>query len=320
MNKSCETCRFNVEREFDMKRCKACSRTDRAYYEPFVEQAQQTAAPTAADLMEKFIEEGLYGQMKAAEDRKKELKSWLRMKLEHSDQKRHEFKEYDRVAKFVAKNVYEWDYEGLNDCLDSYGLLPLVANLDTSQIKNEPDALERVKPFALPTTFYLKPTLNKLGKELVGREKAELTHSEGESIERVLAELVQTERRLEHIQMAYEQEKAKMLRCPQLNKNRKLSHKYGSISLVANATKYDMQKLYLAEGADFLIRYTKPDGVKLNYFIERGLFPKEELEKFRTIVDIKLDFVVMSLSDEQRLIRQYQERKIRTFLKHQQIS
>jgi DNA-binding Lrp family transcriptional regulator len=311
MNKSCETCRFNVEREFDMKRCKACSRTDRAYYEPYVEQAQQTAAPTAADLMEKFIEEGLYGQMKAAEDRKKNLKSWLRMKLEHSEQKRHEFKEFNRVAKFVSKNIYEWDYEGLNDCLDSYGLLPLVASLDNTKIKNEPDVLERVAPFVLPTTYYIKPTLNKVGREFIARAQAELSPSEGESIERVLADLVQTERRLAHIQMAYEQEKAKMLRCPKLNENRKLSHKYGSISLVANAPKYDMQKLYLAEGADFLIKYTKPDMEKLNSFIERKLFPKEELEKFRTIVDIKLDFVVMSLSDEKRLMQQFQERKIR---------
>lgn len=314
--RSCETCRFNIERDFDMKRCKACSRTDRAYYEPYVEQVQQTAA----DLMEKFIEEGLYGQMKAAEEKEKKLKAWLRMKLESSDEKRYEFVEYDRVAKFVAKKIYEWDYEGLNDCLNSYGLLPLVAKLDTSKLKNDPDVLERVKPFTLPKTYYIKPTLNKVGKELVGKVKTELTLSEGESIERVLADLVQTERRLEHIQMAYEQEKSKMLRCSKLHEKRKLSHKYGSISLVANAPEYDMQQLYLVEGADFLIRYSKPNMDKLNSFIARGLFPKTEFEKFRTIVDIQLNFVVMSLSEERRLMQQFQDRKIRMMLQREKIS
>jgi hypothetical protein len=299
--KSCETCSFNVEREFNIKRCKACSRTERAYYEPYEE-----IQPNAAVLMERFIEAGLYGQMKAAEERGKQLKTWIRTQLETSDEKRHEFQEFDRVAKFVAKNIYEWDYEGLNECLDAYGLLPLVASIDQAKMKEEPSLLERVAPFALPPTFYVKPTLNKAGKEWVAAEKTGF-----------LALLVQAERRWKHIQMAYEQEKRNMLRCPELRERRKLTHRFGNISLVANATEYDMPQLYVAEGADFLIRHTKPNMAKLNSFIERRLFPKAELDLYRRIIDIRLDFVVMSLSEEQRLTQQFRERKVAQSLRHQ---
>lgn len=37
MEKNCNNCRFNIDsKEFDMKHCKKCSRTDRALYEPIV--------------------------------------------------------------------------------------------------------------------------------------------------------------------------------------------------------------------------------------------------------------------------------------------
>ncbi|WP_180967937.1 hypothetical protein AB3Z07_28025 (plasmid) [Metabacillus halosaccharovorans] len=35
MVKCCDTCRFNIDSQtFDIKRCKRCSKTDRALYQP----------------------------------------------------------------------------------------------------------------------------------------------------------------------------------------------------------------------------------------------------------------------------------------------
>ncbi|MGN7300424.1 hypothetical protein [Ferdinandcohnia sp. SAFN-114] len=73
MSKSCENCRFNTERPaFDLKRCKACSRTDRAHFEK---------NPNAAEIMQLLVEKGIYPSLKNVDSRVKAIKKTMEKQL-----------------------------------------------------------------------------------------------------------------------------------------------------------------------------------------------------------------------------------------------
>ncbi|MGN7300423.1 hypothetical protein [Ferdinandcohnia sp. SAFN-114] len=101
-----------------------------------------------------------------------------------------------------------------------------------------------------------------------------------------------------------------MLQCKELHQEKKISHEYGSVSLVANDPLYDINAIYEDFGEEMLIQYGKPDSEKLQQFIQKGIITKKEIDQFKTVVDIRLDFIMMNLDTEKQMMSMLQNRTI----------
>lgn len=297
--KNCDNCIFQSGRpEFDLKKCKRCSRTEKALFEP---------VPTAADLMESFMMKGTYPTLKLYEKHLKQVKDTMKSKLLSSDERRHEFKEVNLVAKFVPKKISDIDYIGLNTYLDDLGLLAHILEIDHKRVKKEPMILEQLKAYQLEPTQYVKPSFNKLGKSL--NQVPEL-RNEGWSVEELAFTCSTIDAKYSSYKKQYETLKEEMIKCEKLKSDKKLVNKYGSVSLINNAPLYDISSIYNEMGSDLLIEYGKPNHEQLQYFMTRGMLTKNDIEQFKTVKDIALEFVVMDLDSERRTIETFQRRQM----------
>lgn len=261
----------------------------------------------AAELMEQFIEDGKYPELNQSKEKIKKLTTSVKSFLQDSESKRHEFKEFDLVGRFTAKKVYETDLIRLNEYLYDVGLLLQVAEIDNKVIKSNELYLDMIQDFRLLDTYFIKPNFNKLGKEL---NKLSPSFQLAESgINDLVEQLATLKPRVKELKSEYEHLKRKLLRLPEfqnLISNPKkvrepIPHKFGSLSLVANQPKYDIPAIYDYIGEWMLIEYGKPNTELLERFILNGTISKKDIEQFRKVVDIKLEFSVMTLEDEKKI-------------------
>lgn len=112
-----------------------------------------------------FVQEGHYSEKKNAESFLKESKNELRQLLYAYEGKRFEFEKAGMVAKYIMKEVREIDQVRLMLDLSDYimeGHLHHVVEVDVKKITE--DQKEDLTQFYLPATYYVRPSLNKVGK------------------------------------------------------------------------------------------------------------------------------------------------------------
>ncbi|MEI2356686.1 hypothetical protein [Mesobacillus zeae] len=263
----------------------------------------------AATLLEQFIEEGKYPELKKTEKKTKKFTSSLRSRLETSESKRHVFDEFNLVGRFTAKKDFSTDYIGLNEYLYDIGLLFHVVEIDNELIQKNELYLDMIQDFKFPDTFYIKPNLNKAGKDLI-KLPSSFVISEEMSLNEIVKELALLKPRVKELTYEYKKLKNRLIKFPEIQQlfgkpkklRKPIPHKYGSLSVVANQPKYDIQAIYDYLGEWMLIEYGKPNSELLEQFILNGTITKKEIDQFRTIVDIRLDFSVMSIEDESKLL------------------
>ena len=268
-----------------------------------------TEKPLSSSVFESFIEKGTYQKMKEKENFLKQSKAYLREIFEPSAEKRHEFKN-GMVAKFVSKNVYETNHSSLIEELFCYlspeFVFPLI-KLDDKQLK-EQNLLEELIPFQLPPKYYVRPTLNKVGKSkiiivdyLFG----------GQTEEELMEEIRNTNDELKLIKDEYNSLlKSQIINCPVLRDKKKVSTKYGSISLIQKKPEWNLEHLYKKYGEDIFIQYGNVQTGMLEEMVLQGAIPYELIKQHRKVVDVQLDFVVMRIEDEERLYSLYHRRKM----------
>ncbi|MDC3424364.1 hypothetical protein NC797_07570 [Aquibacillus sp. 3ASR75-11] len=260
---------------------------------------------TAADIMEGLIENGTYPTIKNLKHRDQTIKKTMENKLKDSDSKRHEFKKHGLVAKFVSKKISEIDYEGLNEYLYNLGLLVPIVKIDHKKVKKNLFIYDQLKAYQFQPTSYVKPNFNKKGKSLNSPAPFEVDDWKMSDLALTLNRL---KPELEYHNELYDKAKSQMLQCPELQQQRKLVHEYGSVSLVDNDPLYDVVAINEEMGEDILIKYGKPNEEKVQNFILKGTLTKADIDQFKTMVDIRLDFTVMSLEAEKRMLEMLNER------------
>lgn len=263
----------------------------------------------AAELMEKFIDDGKYPELKQAEGKIKKLTSSVKQRLETSELKRHVFKDFNLVGRFTAKKIYETDYIKLNEYLYDIGLLLQVSEIDNKAIQTNELYMDMIKDFKLPETFYVKPNFNKLGKEL-NKVPASFEITDQWEINDMVRQLAILKPQVKELTKEYERLKQILMRLPEIehlsslpkHQRESIPFKFGSLSLVSNQQKYDISAVYDYIGEWILIEYGKPNSDLLEQFILNGTISKKDIDQFRTMIDIRLDFSVMSLEDEKKIL------------------
>lgn len=261
----------------------------------------------AAKLMEDFITAGYYSQMKQTEEKVKLLSKQMETRLKNSDSKRHEFVEYGMVGRFVAKKIYDTDRLALNEYLYDIGLLLHVIEMDHKELKQNVLVEELLEPFKLEPSFYIKPNFNKLGKSM-NKLPSTFVVDDSWGLDDMASRLSVFKPRLKEMKGMYEQVKKEILYTKEMRKLQKskerkpIPHQFGSLSLLQNPEKYDIGKIYEAFGEGILLDYGSPNAELLNQCITNGILCKKDIEQFKVIKDIRLDFMVMTLEDERRML------------------
>jgi len=272
----------------------------------------------AAALMEKFIEEGNYPLLSQSKDKVKKLTASVRERLESSEVKRHVFEPHNMVGKFIAKSIYDIDYLALNEYLFDIGLLLQVAEIDNKAIEGNELYLDMIQDFKLPDTFYIKPNFNKAGKEIIkGLDPFKVPSSR--QLDDLVKDIAVLKPQIKILESDYEKLKRKLVNLPEVKKMQSLPkdlrvaipHKFGSLSLIANQSRYDIPAIYDYIGEWMLIEYAKPNSKLLEKFILNGTLSKKDIDQFRTLVDIRLDFMVMTLEDENKLFNMLDDKNKR---------
>ncbi|WP_066412823.1 hypothetical protein [Sutcliffiella cohnii] len=298
MQGNCE-CKFNG---FELIQCKYCLNSSNGI--TTINESVQIAGV----LMESLLENRLYQRMKMAKDNTETIKKTLRKQLESHESKRHVFQQQNVVAKFVNKSVSKIDYQGLNEFLHDIGLLVPTVKLNHKDIKKEALLLDAFSPYQLEQEYKLHIAFNKDGKLIINYPAVEFENYN-------TIELIDSYKNWnsEHKRLVtqYEESKKEILTCPILKKDRKVTHKYGSISKVKLDPLYNIPKIYDELGADFLIKYGKPDSVKLSDFVYKGILSQSDIDQFKQVIDIRLDFVVLSLDAEERMLSLLHNKKMR---------
>lgn len=264
---------------------------------------------SAAKLMESFIENGQYQMLKKTEKDIKSLTAKVREQLEKSESKRHEFTNYNLVGSFTAKKIYEVDLLGLNEYLYNLGLLTQVVDIDEKRIKENVLYHDLIQEFKLPDTYYVKPSFNKLGKEAI-KGNDHLNNEIVEDLNDIMSKLKDLKPQLNSLNYQYDGLKKELLDSNEIKelmsiskeKRKSIAHKFGSISLVSNTPKYDIPYIYDCLGEGLLIDYGKPNSALLDTFITNGTITQKEIDQFRVVKDIRLDFSIMTLEDESKML------------------
>jgi hypothetical protein len=252
----------------------------------------------AAELMEKYIETGAYKNLKELTAEKDTLKKSIYQNLIDHEAKRHEIG-YNLVAKFIPKKVYQYNYHGLNEYLYDRGLLQKVARLTSANLKQDPSLLKFWEPYSLTSDFFIKPTLNKKGRDFV-------KIGESKELQLTLNEAAEKKRQnMDHLKVAqseYDLLKNQMKKCQRLQQEKKLSHKYGSVSLLQKPVIYDCKNIRNDRALQYLIDLSIPDMDRLMHYISRGFGSLNEINSFRKLVDIQLNLVILDLDDEAKIL------------------
>jgi len=247
-----------------------------------------------AGLFQHYVVNGDLDKRKLHEENIAAIKEFWKEKLVKEEEKRHEFKEHGLVMKWVVKPTYMTDTTGLNDYLNDLGLLPLVANIKPE----DEDIEEEIKDMLLPETYYIRPTLNKNGKEYITSEGILLG---SQSVEELIPFYLKTKSELDKLNEDYSNMVSKMGSCKVLNSKKKVQTTYGSIAKVANKRTYDVAKIYNEFGDHWMIENSKPNSVKLQELIENGQLSQKDINQFRQVIDKRLEFHVLTLESEQKI-------------------
>ncbi|MDP4105579.1 MAG: hypothetical protein Q8935_11545 [Bacillota bacterium] len=255
----------------------------------------------AAELMEKFIENGSYKHLKELTAEKNMLKKSIYQNLIDHEAKRHEIG-HNLVAKFIPKKVYQYNYHGLNEYLYDRGLLQKVVRLNSTNLKQDRNLLELFAPYSFKLEFYIKPTLNRQGREFVKiKESQELQITLNEAAEKKRQNMDQ----IKVAKSEYELLKKQMEKCQRLQLEKKLSHKFGSVSLVQKPLIYDCKNISNDRLLQQLIELSTPDMFKLMHYVSRGFGSLNEIDSFRKLVDIQLNLVILDLEDEAKILSNF---------------
>jgi hypothetical protein len=260
--------------------------------------------PNAGELMEKFIESGAYKQLKELVNKNDAINKTIYNHLIYHEAKRHEIG-YHLVAKFIPKKIFKYDYPALNDFLNDRGLLQNLTKLTSKDLNKNPNLIDLFEPYRLSSEFYIKPSFNNLGKEFVKIAKSE-------DLPIPLEEAVRQKRdymdRSKTAKLEYDLLKKQMRNCQYLNMVRKIPHKYGSVSLIQKPFTYDSQKITDDLLINTLIEFGKPDLEGLLLYVTKGFLSLREIESFRTLVDIQLDFAIFDINDEAKMMNYFYQK------------
>ncbi|WP_353948240.1 hypothetical protein ABNN70_14815 [Sporolactobacillus sp. Y61] len=264
----------------------------------------------AKQLMEAFVASGSYKRLKELEREGKALRDRVRYCLSSGESRRYEIGSH-LVAKFIPKKIYQYDYTGLNEYLYNLGLLQRLTILTSRNLNKDQKLLDLFEPYHLTPEYYVKPSFNRAGQELI---KSEPTPEVNLTLNDAAIRISQNRNHLKAVKAEYDKLKDELARSSQLAVEKKVTYKYGSLSLLRKPLRYRFTHRSNQRMIHALIEFGKPDFDGIEHYMIKGIIKKSEFETFRKLKDIRLDFVILDLDDEAKMQNYFHRKRARHLL------
>ncbi|GAY75631.1 hypothetical protein NBRC111894_1185 [Sporolactobacillus inulinus] len=251
----------------------------------------------AEQLMEAFVESGSYKRLKELEKEGRTLRDRVRGCLSSGESRRYEIGSH-LVAKFIPKKIYQYDYPGLNEYLYNLGLLQKLTILTSRNLNKDQKLLDLFEPYHLTPEYYVKPSFNRAGQELIKGERTPEVHV---TLHDAAIRISQNRSQLKAVKAEYEKLKDELAQSNQLSVNKIVTYKYGSLSLRRKPLRYRIMHRTNQRIIHALIEFGKPSFDGIDHYLYKGIIKKSEFEAFRTLKDVRLDFVILDLDDEAKM-------------------
>lgn len=263
----------------------------------------------AEHIAKQLLNQGIYQEYKEAEKQLKVIKEEFRIRLHSHEESRIEFLNHNLVAKFIPRKKYHYtDQVSLNDYLHNIGLLPAVVKISHKSIKDKPNLVKQLEPFQQKEKFYVRPTLKfERGTDIV----APLGNLDIDRLAVLFNKVYEIHQKM---QFLYDIAKKKMLQCSILQKEKKVTFENGSLSLIKCQPTYDSYTILNELGAESLINYGQVSLEKAEEYMFRGILSKQDIERYRIVVDILLTFHLLPLDVEQQMLERFYNKRSITSL------
>ncbi|BBN99956.1 hypothetical protein St703_26610 [Sporolactobacillus terrae] len=255
----------------------------------------------AVQLMETFIESGSYKRLKELESEGKALRDIVHGCLSSGESRRYEIGCH-LVAKFTPKKVFQYDYSGLNEYLYNLGLLQRLTKVTSQNLAKDQELIELFEPYHLTPEYYVKPSFNKVGREKI---KSVQTLEENLVLKDAAERIRQNKMSLKTVKNEYERLKNQLSLSNQLAVKKKVTYKYGSLALLQKPLCYHLSKMTNQIMIRALIEFGKPNLDGIEYYMLKGMINKSDFEAFRKLKDVRLDFVILDMDDEARMMNRF---------------
>ncbi|MFG3435107.1 hypothetical protein [Lysinibacillus fusiformis] len=253
-----------------------------------------------------FVKEGSYAEKQECVNNIDKAKILLRDQLHGTEERRHEFQNLEWLAKFQPFEIREPNHSGFIEEILNYvrsEALSQVITLDSKLIESN-NLNYIVEDFMYERTYYSKINLNKLGKSFNFTLGEDFT---GLSDEELMSVIANTSEKANPLKSMYSE---LMLPFKTMAKD-KLSLDIGSISRVSNKPVWDINALINELGEEFILKHGKVKLSAIDEWILLGVLPKNIRSEYQQVVDIRLEFEVMSLEAERNALQVFKGRFVR---------
>ncbi|CAG7651574.1 hypothetical protein ACFQI7_28055 [Paenibacillus allorhizosphaerae] len=248
--------------------------------------------------IKRFIQDGNYRELKIAEARLEQIQEILKENQKADGSIRMEWKDVGVVGKMMKYNVYRTNYIALNEHLLDLGILPLIADVDLSEL-NE-DQIKVLKKYLVPGEPYVQFSPKKASRVDVSFVESEVAWLRDASFSDQAKAWRAAKGRLDTVENLYQNARAAALKSPSLRRKRKLQYDFGSFSYLERKASCDPEIVLSLLGAGVLIQCAKVDTTSLEECCARGYLRKPELNQFRQLVDVRERYVVMEIEKEKQ--------------------
>ncbi|MFJ7891370.1 hypothetical protein ACIQYL_25410 [Lysinibacillus xylanilyticus] len=244
-----------------------------------------------------FVKDGLYAEKQECKNNIEQAKELLRDQLHSTAKRRHEFKDLEWVAKFQLSEIRVTDQPGFINKILNYvrsEALSQVITLDSKLIESN-KMHAKVADFKYKPTFYSKINLNKFGKSFNCTLGEDFTGLSPDELVRVIVSNSERQKTLESM---YGQLMAPF----KYMDDKRISLDIGSISKIPNKPIWDIYSMVNELGEEFIKKYGKVKLTVVDDWIQLGVLPKNIRSEYQQVIDIRLDFAVMSLEAERKAL------------------
>lgn len=253
-----------------------------------------------------WFESNRYQDMKKYENEKKAIEKELYSRM--GDERRFYHKETELVLKLISNNRYNYDTVGLNEFLDSYGILPYTIKFNVKDLSSE--VLSKINAFRLDPEYYVK--LN------VRLPKQEYNFSEL-TVSQLLTRWKNINSDYKELSKQYEEAREVMLGCTGLNPGKPVKFNNGSISKIAKQPEFDYMGIVNEYGSQFVIENAEPVITKVTEFMNKGYFLPSEIKQYKELKDVGVKFVILNKYDEDKIYNMLGDTKSKASIKWENI-
>lgn len=241
-----------------------------------------------------FIERGKYTEMKKCEFITNSIKENIRLFHFNSEVMRIEWKDIGVVSKFVSNKEYSWDKDALKEMFYDLGILVHACSICKEKL-SEDQLLRLINKEMLLVEKFVRFSPNKQLKNIYNIWWADM------DIQDQMMVWHEYHKKLESLSEEWYRLRKRACSSVILQKEKKVVSDYGTISLLEAKPVVLIQHYLSIFGISELLDVVVIDISKVEELAARGFICMSEINKYRTIKDVKLKFYLMEISKEQAM-------------------